>query len=97
MLRLARDNSRASGRQGFSLIELLIVMGILALLLGILIPVIGKAQAASRSPKKRGRAQETGTESFWYFNLKRTPSPFHPLYSAVESTCVRRKRCRDQW
>src|SRR6478672_3722640 len=43
------DSPPAARRHGFSLVELLIVLGIIALLIGILVPVISKAQAASRS------------------------------------------------
>src|SRR5690349_13606571 len=48
-MRRQQELNRRGGRPGFSLVELLIVMGILTIFIAILVPVITRAEAASGS------------------------------------------------
>src|SRR6185503_5832807 len=71
-----------SRRRAFSLVELLVVIGIIAVLIGILLPVLGKARAASRRTVCRGRLRDIGNLFQMYLNENRQRVPrVNPLPS----------------
>lgn len=53
-------NCRSSVREGFSLIELLVVMVVIAMLIGILLPVLGRAEEEARRTECRSNLRQIG-------------------------------------
>ena len=58
----------ARRRRGFTLVELLVVVGILAVLIGILLPVMGRAREKARQTKCLANLRSLGQAMFLYAN-----------------------------
>lgn len=66
-----RPNSAPQPRQilaGFTLVELLVVIGILAVLIGILIPVLGKVRESASRTACAGQLRDIGMQLQMYLN-----------------------------
>ena len=73
-------------RRAFTLIELLIVVGVIALLIGILLPALGRARAASQKTACLAQLADVGRSFEMYRNdndLRHPPAAIHPLSNAV--------------
>jgi len=68
---MSYPTSRGTRSDAFSLVELLVVLAILVLLVGILLPVVGKVRAASRSTKCLANLQQWGHAYQAYLNTNR--------------------------
>ncbi|MEM7623388.1 MAG: prepilin-type N-terminal cleavage/methylation domain-containing protein, partial [Planctomycetota bacterium] len=73
---------RSTAQTGFTLIELLVVIAIIALLIGILLPALGKARDAARSVKDLSQVRGTGTAMLIYSNDFGGNLPVMPLNDA---------------
>jgi len=59
-----------SRQNGFTLVELLVVIGIIALLISILLPVLGRAQSAARSTVCLSQLKQIGSAVALYVNAE---------------------------
>src|SRR5688572_20169334 len=67
---------RRASRRGFTLVELLVVVGIIALLVGILMPTLNKAREHSRQLKCLSNVRQVSMAFVMYTNNNKGRFPF---------------------
>lgn len=74
---------RYQRRTAFSLVELLIVIGIIAALISVLLPTLAKARRLSRSVACKARLEQLGAAFQMYLNQNKTHYPQAPSLPSV--------------
>jgi prepilin-type N-terminal cleavage/methylation domain-containing protein len=83
-MRTNNPQSSNCSRRGFTLIELLVVIAIIALLIGILLPALGKARNSARNLKCLTNVRSMGTSLLLYANEYKNWYPALPVADAGE-------------
>src|SRR4051812_21716510 len=76
--------SRTS-RRGFTLVELLVVIGIIALLISVLLPTLGRARAASMRVKCLSNVRTMMQGCLLYEANNKGHFPYQPMYTPTSS------------
>lgn len=70
---------RNSHRYGFTIIEMLVVIGIIALLMALLFPAIGMVQRSGRAEVSKSNLRQWGVGTIGYVNLNQESLPWEGL------------------
>jgi prepilin-type N-terminal cleavage/methylation domain-containing protein/prepilin-type processing-associated H-X9-DG protein len=76
-MRTSSRPSRDAARPGFTLVELLVVIGIIALLISILLPALGRAREQARQVVCMGKLRQLGVAFDSYIAENKGRFPFH--------------------
>lgn len=72
----SRNSRSARSRLGFTLVELLVVIGIIALLISILLPALNKARQSANQTKCMANLKSVGQALFMYATIYKGTLPF---------------------
>src|SRR5438874_1295633 len=77
---MKRSNSRPTG---FTLVELLVVIGIIALLISILLPALNKARETANRVKCASNLRQIGMSIYMFAGENKQRLPYHQLVNGV--------------